>query len=490
MSDPWLIGIHLGTSEVRVGVYDREGTLRESGESDIGDQTTVAWERALRDATPPLPGEGICSVASTSGTVLVVDETGEPVFPPKMFYESAPQQAERLREMDVATGLEGQDITLSATSPIPMLLKLREQHPDRFDDAEWVLSPTTWLLYRLRYGRSTPWRTVETDWTNALKFGADITPALPEWFDPLFEAVGIPQHLLPTIRPPGSYIGVASGELAERTGFAGTKLYQGLTDGSASALANGCLEPGDVSITSGATSVVKYVSESIRSHEAVYYHRHPIEGYLPGASFDTGVVLDWFCENLFDCSLERGLELARETPAGEEYEVFLAGNRSPFYDPETGNAVLGMRHDGDLSPEEVVGRFARGITTGVVLAEHTYLRILEGLFETPIDAVRMMSEVSAADEDPFDWWYELRSSVWERPVVKMKPRTTAGQLIPPALITSVYDDAAEASEHLLGSERTIDPDPEIGDLYDDRRQSYFEQWTSVADLQRPDRPRE
>jgi xylulokinase len=64
----------------------------------------------------------------------------------------------------------------------------------------------------------------------------------------------------------------------------------------------------------------------------------------------------------------------------------------------------------------------------------------------------------------------------------MEPRTTAGLLIPPALITSLYDDAAEASERLLGTERSIEPDPAIGDLYDDRKAAYFDRWQSVADL--------
>jgi len=484
MTDPQLIGIHFGPAEVRVAVYARDGTLVDVGGTEVGDQTAVAWERALREATPAIPEEGICSVASTSGTMVVVDETGEPVFPPQMYYTSAPECAARLRDRKVAAGLEGRDIALSATAPLPKLLRLREEHPDRFADAEWVLSPTTWLLYRLRYGRSTQWRNVETDWTNALKFGADITPAVPEWHDPLLDAVGVSRDLFPTIRPPGTFIGTAAGELAERTGLAGVKLYQGVTDGSASALATDCLEPGDFSITVGATSLVKYVSESITAHDAIYYHRHPLEGYLPGASFDSGAVFNWFCDRLLGCTRERGLELARETPPGEEYEVFLQGSRSPFFDPDVGTSVLGIAHDTHLSAEEVTGRFARGVATGVALAEHTYIRIVEEMFDTSIDTVRMMSEVSAKSEDPFDWWYDLRSSVWQRPVVRMQSRTTAGLLIPPALITTVYDDPTEASQALLGVERTIDPDPDIGERYADQRESYFDRWRSITDLSR------
>jgi len=482
MSVSELVGVHLGTTELRVAVYGVDGELRASGEAAVGEQTTVAWERALREATPALSAEGICSVASTSGTAVLVDETGEPIFPPQMYYEAAPEYAERVQELDAAAELDDRDIALSATSPLPKLLRLRDEHPDRFARVEWILSPATWLLYRLRYGHSTQWHNVETDWTNALKFGADVTPPLPEWFDPLFEAAEIPLDVLPAIRPPGSYVGVAEGELADRTGFAGNKLYQGLTDGNASVLANGCLEPGDFSITCGAASVVKYVSESITPHETLYYHRHPLAGHLPGAAFDSGVVFRWFCDRLLDCPVERGLELARATPAGEEYEVFLQGNRSPFFDPGIGNSVLGFRHDSDLSTDEVRGRLARGIATGVALTEHTYIRIIEELFDTVIDRVRLMSDGPPAGEDPFDWWYELRSSVWGRPVVQMEPRTTAGLLIPPALITSLYDDAAEASERLLGTERSIEPDPAIGDLYDDRKAAYFDRWQSVADL--------
>ena len=488
MGDPRLVGVQLGPAEVRVAVYARDGRLLDAGETAIGDQTAVAWERALREATPELPDSGICSVASTSGTLVVVDGTGEPVFPPQMYYDSAPEQARRLQDLDVTDDSAGLDVALSATSPLAKLLGLREQHPSRFADAEWVLSPTTWLLYRLRYGRSTRWHNVETDWTNALKFGADITPSLPEWRTDLIEALDLSLDLFPTIRPPGTYIGVADGELADRTGFSGIKLYQGVTDGSASALATDCIEPGDFSITVGATSLVKYVSESITADDALYYHRHPLDGYLPGASFDSGAVFEWFCDRLFDCSPRRGLELARETPAGDEYEVFLQGRRSPFFDPELGTSVLGIAHDSDLTAEAVTGRFARGITTGIALAEHTYIRKIEDLFDTSIDTVRMMSEVTGRTDPPFEWWDDLRSSVWRRPVVKMQSRTTAGLLIPPALITSVYDDASEASDHLLGTERRIEPDPEVANLYGERRQSYFERWETVTDLSRDDGP--
>jgi xylulokinase len=322
---------------------------------------------------------------------------------------------------------------------------------------------------------------VETDWTNALKFGADVTTPVPEWFGSLFETLGLSRSLFPTIRPPGSYVGVADSELAVRTGFAGVKLYQGLTDGSASVLAAGCLEPGDFSLTFGAASVVKYVSESITPHDALYYHRHPLDGYLPGAAFDSGNVLRWFFDRVLDSTAERGLELAQSVESGDEYEVFLQGNRSPFFDPSVGSSVLGLEYDTGLSTDQVHGRLARGLTSGIVLAEWTYLSLVEDHFGTTIDRVRLINDGAPCRGD-YGWWNELRASVWERPVVELEPRTTAGLLIPPALLTSLYADVDEAAERLLRRRSTVEPSPEIAASYDARKRAYLDRWRRVAEL--------
>lgn len=480
MANPRLIGVHLGTSSVRVEVYSLDGERITAGKAPLGEQTTVAWERALREATPKLPKTGICSVASTSGTAVLVDEFGEPVFPPQMYYESAPDQASRLAELELSDEAVSQDIALSPSSPLPKILELHTENPEQFQEVEWILSPTTWLLYRLWHGTSARWHDVETDWTNALKFGADITTPVPEWYDGLFETLDLPRSLFPAIRPPGSFMGVAASELAERTGFEGVKLFQGLTDGNASVLANGCLEPGDFSVMFGAASVIKYVSESVTPHDALYYHRHPIDGYLPGAAFDSGNALRWFFSRVLDRTPERGIELAQSIPDGEEYEVFLRGNRSPFFDSDIGGSILGLKYDMDVSTDEVHGRLARGFTTGIVLAEWTYISLVEEHFDTTIDRVRLINEGAPSRDDDYSWWNDLRASVWNRPVVEMEPRTTVGLLIPPALITSVYSDIDEAADRLLQQRSVFESDSEHDSGYDARKETYFDRWQEIA----------
>lgn len=482
MVEPNLVGIYLSPSAIHVAAYSLDGKLLSSGEASIQEQTTVAWERALREATPSLAGNGICSVASTSGTALLVDEYGEPVFPPQMYYEATPEYAERLQELVGEETAPGRNIALSPTAPLSKILRLRDQNPDRFSKVEWILSPTTWLLYRLYYGTSTRWRDIETDWTNALKFGADMRPSIPEWYESLYQDVDLSPSLLPAIRPPGSFVGTADSELAERTDLQNLRLFQGVTDGNAFVLANGCFEPGDFSVTFGGASVVKYVSESISQHDALYYHRHPLQGYLPGAAFDSGEALRWFFDRVLDTSPTRGLELASAVPTGEEYELFLEGNRGPFFDQSIGGSLLGLEYDRALSTEEVQGRLARGLTTGIVLTEWMYISLIEEHFGTTIDSVRVLNDDAPTTEESYDWWNTQRASIWGRPIVEMEPRTIAGLLIPAALISSKYKSPEEAKDRLLRRRSVIRPDPDIAEQYTDRREAYADRWRDLVTL--------
>jgi len=481
----YLIGIDVGTSGIRMTAYDTDGEIVLHDESDIDAHTTDEWERALHDTALYLPsGRLVCSVDGTSGTAVCVDEYGKSVFPPQMYFDAAPEHAKAILEHEEATELTGRGISISATSPLPKILRLRDEHPARFADVEWIVSPTTWLLSRLDHSCDERWREVSTDWTNALKFGADITRDSPTWYEPLFEIASLSLDLLPRIEAPGTHVGTAESDLAGEIGLGGAELYQGMTDGNASALSAGCLEPGDYNVACESTSVVKYVGESIVPHESLYYHRHPIEGYLAGAAFESGMIFEWFCDRLFDLDQREGLGLARTVPAGTEYDMYVQGNRSPFFDANMANSIFGIWPDNDITPTEAKGRLLRGIATGIALAEYSYLPLIAEHFETGINRVSLVGSGVPDGTDPFSWWNELRAAVWDRSVIQMEPRTTAGVLIPAALTASVFDDVEEAAASLLRSRGVIEPDKQVSAVYAEQRRTHFDRWREVRDRYR------
>jgi len=103
-----LIGIDLGTTGVRVGVYNTRGEVLATGKSSIYTQNVESWVDALIDATPFSllrsfkPEEKIVTVDSTSGTALLVDKHGFPAYPPLMYYETAPDEFNELVKCDSA----------------------------------------------------------------------------------------------------------------------------------------------------------------------------------------------------------------------------------------------------------------------------------------------------------------------------------------------------------------------------------------------------
>ena len=480
MAETYLVGLDIGTSGIRGTAYDTNGRIVLHNESSINTHSTEEWERALRDTALYLPdGELLCTADGTSGTAVCVDAFGEPVFPPEMYFESAPEYAEEVLDHEEAAGVAERGGAVSATSPLPKLLRLRDEYPAAFEEVEWVLSPTTWLLYRLAYPDGERWTNIATDWTNALKFCADIVSNPPTWYDPLFEAVSLPTELFPRIVAPGTNVGSAASDLAAEIGLDGAEIYQGMTDGNASAMSARCLEPGDYSIACESTSVVKYVSESVVPHEALYYHRHPIEGYLAGAAFESGVVLEWICERLLDIDQHRGVELARAVNPEEEYELFLQGNRSPYFESGMANSVYGFWPDDNLTTAEARGRLVRGIMSGIALAEYSYLPLIEDHFQAGINRVSLVGGGVAGNTETFGWWNRLRASIWDRPVVQMEPRTTVGSLIPATLTAGVFDDVESAAESLLESHGTIQPDDRLSAAYAQRRRTHADRWQAV-----------
>ncbi|RLG85543.1 MAG: xylulose kinase, partial [Thermoprotei archaeon] len=283
MADVLLVGIDLGTSSVKVEVYGSDGKLMKSGSAPITRQDTGEWLEALRRATPvdllkSWSGDKIVSVDSTSGSFVIVDRFGQPLHPPVMYYEKAVDEYEKIKGLPSVRKLAEKGISITPGSPHPKLLRIAGVNPGILEKARWIVPPATWLLYRLMVPEGSEWRDVAVDYSNALKFGADITLSTPRWFEPLYEELGLPLEKMPRIVECGDYAGDAESRLAEELGLRGARLHHGMTDGNAAALASGALKPGDMSIYTGSTTVPKFVAEEMRLNPAIYYHRHPVKG--------------------------------------------------------------------------------------------------------------------------------------------------------------------------------------------------------------------
>lgn len=475
-----LISIDLGTSSVKTGVYDISGNLLAIGKHPIYSQDINEWTDAVEKSVSQALKEYKSSdhvkyitVVSTSGSFILVDEYGNPLIRPSMYYEKDVEAYRVIKDKPFVKVLGDKGIVLDATSPITRLYGIKRNHPEIYSKARWVVPPTTWLLYRI-CGKE-KWVDLKVDYTNALKFGLDITSEAPKYVTEVYEELGLDPSKMPDPVPCGEYICEAKSDLAVKLGFKNALVFQGMTDGVASALAMGALEEGNLSVYSGSTTVIKMVTKNIVRHPSLYYHLHPLGGFLASLTTGfTGAYLSWF-SRLFNIDLEELDKILQKTEPGKEYIFFPAGDRAPFYEPEFTASLLGLKIEENI--EQALSKFLRGIIVGLGLVEYHLIELLEEVFNADVKVVSISGGGSKSKV-----FNKIRASIYEREIYVYPDIINAGPLVPILLKTKLYSDTRSVKEKFLRPIDIIQPDPDLSLRYNQLKNKYAIIWTRLREL--------
>jgi sugar (pentulose or hexulose) kinase len=187
----------------------------------------------------------------------------------------------------------------------------------------------------------------------------------------------------------------------------------GTTDGCAAQIASGALAPGIWSSALGTTLTVKGVAESLLHDPsgAVYCHRHPDGGWLPGGASNTGtsaLAAAFPGADLDDLTARAAGVLDAVAAWGPLYPVAGTGERFPFDAPDARALLPEGRIAAASDPD--AARFA-AICLGVALVERLSFDVLAGL-----GAARPASVVLTGGASANRWWNQLRADVLGVPV--------------------------------------------------------------------------
>jgi sugar (pentulose or hexulose) kinase len=415
--DPLWAGVDVGTQSLRVGVVDAGGALvgqaarglaSQRAPGRIHEQDPSTWWRALGEASraalagvAPERVRGI-ALCSTSGTVLLTDRGGA-ALGPALMYDDARAAAEEQRAAEA-----GGALWVSLGYPM---------------QRSWALPKALWLLGRadadtrraarrggVRLAHSADYLAgrlvgapVATDFSHALKTGYDL--AAHRWPTEVLDELGMPLAMLPDVVRPGTRLGVVGADAAAHTGLrAGTPVLAGMTDGCAAQIAAGALAPGEWNSVLGTTLVLKGVTASRLNDPggAVYSHRHPDGGWLPGGASNVGAGsmppefrgdLAGFDAAAADCE-----------PAGAvAYPLVSRGERFPFVRPHAEGFLLG-------TPRSDADRYA-AVLQGVAYVERLCYAYLETL-GARVDGRTMVTGGGSRSA----YWTQLRADVLGRPL--------------------------------------------------------------------------
>ena len=469
-----VIGVDLGTQGARAIAVDRTGVQVASAREALPSAAVVAaapgegheqnpehWWRAvsacLRGLTGSLtPGSSVSGVAvdSTSGTILPVNDDGEPLGPALMYNDA------RARDLVPKVREAGADVEarlgfiFDASFALPKILWLARERPAVFARARRFVHAADFIVGRLTgdYGMS--------DWSNALKTGYDLLEG--RWPAFIQRDLGIPLEKLPRVAAPGTLIGRVHAQGAASTGLPeGTPVLAGATDGTAAQIASGAVGPGAWNSTLGTTLVIKGITKGLVIDPAgrIYSHRHPEGWWMPGGASNTGA--EWVEREFPGADLQDlGARAAGRVPSSiVRYPLVRRGERFPFRNPDAEGFALG-------SPSDSLDAFAAGLE-GVALLERL---AYETLIEMGAPVGELIHVTGGASRS--DVWLRIRASALGRTLLRPVISETAMGAALLAASAVWFDTLSRAAREMVRVDMAVDPDRSLAAAYADAYQRF------------------
>ena len=454
-------GIDVGTQGVRAVVVSATGDLLGTGEAAIAgdhrsgsrhtqpaggwwDALVPAVRGAVREAGPAAEIVAL-ALAATSGTVVVEAGDGSPRGAGLMYDDSrAAEQARRAQA--VGSGLWAElGYRIQPSWALPKVLWLLDE--DVLGVGDRVVHQADHLVRRLTG------HVVATDTSHALKTGVDLRSAA--WPEDVLTDLGVPVSLLPEVVLPGSVLGAVCAEAAALTGLpAGTTVRAGMTDGCAAQIAARALRPGSWSSALGTTLVVKGSTGDLVHDRsgAVYCHRNPDGGWLPGgaSSVGAGAVREAF-PTLGPAGLDRlTAQAAALVPVpGVVYPLTGTGERFPFVAPSAHGFGLAV---GEGSVRGDAARFG-AVCQGIAYVERLAYDVL-GVLGADVSGPVSLTGGAARNS----WWNQLRADVLGRPTsLPSSGQAAVGMAV---LAAAPPGRLAETAETMVTATSTWSPDPD------------------------------
>lgn len=404
-----ILAVDIGTSRAKAGLFDNSGTCRGIASADYGELGTGQsngieidarlWLHALKslvaNLSPSLAGEALRAVVicGNGPTILAVDRAGEPLAP-------AMSWLDRRATVEAREASQKLGHPIDAAFNLPKILWLRNHRPELYERAQLFVSCPEFVAGRLT-----------GTWTTCVP-NAGYTAII--WDEASLRTFSLDERKFPPSVPIGSIVGEVHRSAASEFGLPqGIPVIMAGPDFFASLLGTATVAPGRTCDKGGTSEGINLCAErpisppagTIGSGSAAglaheeHAHRsnasaeirsllvmpHIIEPYynISGVISTSGKALAWFRDTFLPgASFESIYARAAAVQPGADGLVFLpylAGERSPHWDPDASALFLGLRL------EHTRNHMARAVLEGVAFAIRDVILAMESAGARPVD---------------------------------------------------------------------------------------------------------
>ncbi len=445
-----LVGLDVGTSGVKGVAIDPEGHVLATASAEYplsrpqpgwSEQEPEDWWRASQDVLARLP-DGPVGLSGQMHGLVVLGADGNVLRPAILWNDqrTAAETAEIEERVGLARLIELTGNRALTGFTAPKLLWLRRHEPELYARIRHVLLPKDYVRYRLTGEQAID----AADASGTLLF--DVSRRV--WSEEVCAALEIPLEWLPPAH--------------ESTEVAGAG------DQAAAALGVGIARPGPVSVVLGTSGVVfaalpSYVCDpEARLH--VFCHAVPETWHAMGVMLSAAGSAAWLRGVLGGGLAELDGEAERWQPGAEGllFAPYLAGERTPYPDPDARGAFTGLsaRHDR--------GALWRAMLEGVAFGLRDSLELLRELGAAPESG--RVSGGGARSE----LWLRIVASVLGLPLdlTESEEGSAFGAALLAGVRAGVFADAEEAVARCVRTVRRVEPEWDYGPGYERFRRLY------------------
>jgi xylulokinase len=467
---PLLIGIDVGTTSVKAGLFDEHGVQLgsfaeryETFRLDVGHvtQNPHDWmqlvEKALYAVSASAPSGSIVSVGLTSqvNTHVFVDENLNPLLPAFTWQDT--------RCCDVAATIDAQicmedkiawwgaPLPIDASHVLARMAYVRRVHPDVWAKTKYVLAPKDYCIAKLTGD-------IITDPMTA--FG--VVDSQLKLIEPLVALVDGARERLPQIA------GFTEAAGTIRAGFqcAGVPMVVGAMDAWAGFLGAGAAKDGDAVYLSGTSEILGLVSKTKVPTPGVIAFPECENLVIHAGPTQSGTAsLDW-ASRLFNRSIDELLAMAAAFDPDTQTPIFLPhldGERAPLWDSASRGTFAGA------SAQMDAGHFTLGVLEGVA---YSVSLLLESLQQSTGMRPELLAHAGGGARS--DIWCQIRADVLGVPLKRLKnlDAGVAGAAMLAGVGAGLFASIAGAAQSFVQTDRIFEPRLQLKTRHEDRFAKY------------------
>ena len=502
MNKDLLVGVDLGTTGSKAGVFTIDGEMLGSGyyeypciypkpgwvDQDV-ELLVESAMKAVRDAleaseVEPERVAGVSFSTQRSCTVFL-DENGELIRPMISWMDNRP--VDEVTEVNDKIGadkyLQITGFPSGTTWMLPKIMWLRNNEPENWRRTAKVVQLQSYVLKAMG----------AEDWfcdVSDARYYGFWDPYNFCWSDELLDEFGISRSLLPEIKASGSIAGAVSAEASARCGLpAGTPVIVGAGDQNAASVGAGAVHPGYMFVslgTAGATGIC--LDEEYRDPTGrTFVTDHPcygdwmLEGYQPAAAG----VFRWFRDEIAalehmqaeedgDDIYDRLSSMVASVPAGAKGLVFIpqyASAATPRFKPDARGVLAGMTFAHDRAC------LARAYMEGITMEMSDIIRSVRAT-GNEVKAIRILGGPTNSEV-----WNQMQADMYglEVDTLEIADAAVLGAAIMAGAGVGLFDDIVEGADAMVKPLKRYIPDPETTAVYDEKYKLYCRLYESLDD---------